>query len=88
MLVVFPLFRCSASVWLTHGLEVLPYLQHLQQSLLDLAKQQQETAEKKQQVISRLAQKKLQAKEVRKQQTLFLHFLLSFFTSLLQQQML
>lgn len=54
----------SASVWLTHGLEVLPYLQHLQQSLLDLTKQQQETAEKKQQVISRIAQKRLQAKEV------------------------
>ncbi|XP_026193644.1 uncharacterized protein LOC34619367 [Cyclospora cayetanensis] len=55
----------SASVWLTHGAEVLPYLQHLQQSLEDLQRQEQQTAQKTNEVMARVAQKRQQEEVVR-----------------------
>ncbi|KAL8435610.1 hypothetical protein Efla_005955 [Eimeria flavescens] len=55
----------SASVWLTHGGEVLPYLQHLQQSLKDLERQQEKTTQKRQEVMARLQQNRQQADAVK-----------------------
>ncbi|KAL8433136.1 hypothetical protein ACSSS7_004113 [Eimeria intestinalis] len=55
----------SASVWLTHGGEVLPYLQHLQQSLNELKEQQEQTAQKRTEVTKRLEQRRQQVDAVR-----------------------
>ncbi|KAL8449796.1 hypothetical protein Emed_002759 [Eimeria media] len=55
----------SASVWLTHGGEVLPYLQHLQQSLNELKDQQEQTAQKRREVTARLEQRRQQVDAVR-----------------------
>ncbi|KAL8271924.1 hypothetical protein Esti_004048 [Eimeria stiedai] len=55
----------SASVWLTHGGEVLPYLQHLQQSLKELKEQQEQTAQKRTEVTARLEQRRQQVDAVR-----------------------
>ncbi|KAL8455757.1 hypothetical protein Emag_000331 [Eimeria magna] len=55
----------SASVWLTHGGEVLPYLQHLQQSLNELKEQQEQTAHKRREVTARLEQRRQQVDAVR-----------------------
>lgn len=60
------IFLCfSASVWLTHGEEVLPYLLHLQQSLRELKEQHQETTARSHEVMGRVAKKRQQAEVVR-----------------------